>query len=106
LKAFKLICEALFEITNVMVALTLPKNSKVRRGRHFDAPAGAGKTKAFRIYRYDPETGENPRWDTFDVPVDQCGPMVLDALLWIKNTVDPSLAFRRSCREGSAARAR
>jgi succinate dehydrogenase / fumarate reductase iron-sulfur subunit len=83
-----------------MVALTLPKNSKVQRGRHFDAPSGSGKLKAFRIYRYDPETGENPRWDTFDVPVDQCGPMVLDALFWIKNNVDPTLAFRRSCREG------
>jgi succinate dehydrogenase / fumarate reductase iron-sulfur subunit len=83
-----------------MVALTLPKNSKVQRGRHFEAPSGSGKVKPFRIYRYNPETGDNPRWDTFDVPVDQVGPMVLDALIWIKNTVDPTLAFRRSCREG------
>jgi succinate dehydrogenase / fumarate reductase iron-sulfur subunit len=32
--------------------------------------------------------------------MDDCGPMVLDALIWIKNNVDPTLTFRRSCREG------
>jgi succinate dehydrogenase / fumarate reductase, iron-sulfur subunit len=83
-----------------MVQLTLPRNSKVVRGRHFSAPAGATKVKTFRIYRYDPESGENPRWDSYDVDVGACGPMVLDALIHIKNTVDPTLAFRRSCREG------
>ena len=64
------------------------------------APAGAGKVKTFKVYRYDPEGSENPRWDTYEVDVDACGPMVLDVLLHIKNTMDPSLAFRRSCREG------
>ena len=83
-----------------MVQLTLPKNSQVRVGRHYPAPAGAKKVKTFKVYRYDPETGENPRWDTYDVAVDQCGPMVLDAIIHIKNTMDPSLTFRRSCREG------
>lgn len=83
-----------------MVQLTLPKNSKVGKGKHHPAPQGAKKVKTFRIYRYDPETGQNPRWDTYDVAVDQCGPMVLDAILHIKNTMDPSLSFRRSCREG------
>ena len=83
-----------------MVQLTLPKNSKVTRGKHWPAPSGASKVKSFRIYRYDPESGENPRWDTYDVDVGACGPMVLDALLHIKNTMDPTLAFRRSCREG------
>ena len=83
-----------------MVQLTLPKNSQVRAGRHYPAPAGAKKVKTFKVYRYDPETGENPRWDTYDVAVDQCGPMVLDAIIHIKNTMDPSLTFRRSCREG------
>ena len=83
-----------------MVELALPKNSRIGKGRHYPAPADAKKVKTFKIYRYDPETGENPRWDTYDVAVDQCGPMVLDAIIHIKNTMDPTLAFRRSCREG------
>ncbi|MGE5501641.1 MAG: 2Fe-2S iron-sulfur cluster-binding protein, partial [Ignavibacteriales bacterium] len=83
-----------------MVELVLPKNSRVGKGRHFPAAAGAKKTRTFRIYRYDPEAGGNPRWDTYDVDVGACGPMVLDALIHIKNTIDPTLTFRRSCREG------
>ena len=83
-----------------MVQLALPKNSKVAKGRHVPAPEGASKVKRFKVYRYDPETGQNPRWDTFDVDVGACGPMVLDVLIHIKNTMDPSLTFRRSCREG------
>jgi succinate dehydrogenase / fumarate reductase iron-sulfur subunit len=83
-----------------MVQLTLPKNSRVGKGRHWSAPAGAKKVKTFRIYRYDPEGTENPRWDSYDVDVDACGPMLLDVLIHIKNTMDPTLSFRRSCREG------
>ena len=83
-----------------MVQLTLPKNSRVTKGRHHPAPAGAKTVKTFKVYRYDPEGNENPRWDTYDVDVDACGPMVLDVLIHIKNNVDTTLAFRRSCREG------
>jgi succinate dehydrogenase / fumarate reductase iron-sulfur subunit len=83
-----------------MVAFALPKNSKVVKGRHYPAPEGAKTVKTFKIYRYDPESDENPRWDTYDVDVSACGPMVLDVLLHIKNTMDPTLALRRSCREG------
>src|ERR1700761_1952913 len=83
-----------------MVELALPKNSRVTKGRQHKAPEGAKKTKSFRVYRYDPEGTENPRWDTYEVDVEACGPMVLDALIHIKNTMDPTLAFRRSCREG------
>ena len=83
-----------------MVEFALPKNSKVTKGRHMPAPEGAKKVKTFKLYRYDPESDANPRWDTYDVAVDQCGPMVLDAILHIKNTMDSTLAFRRSCREG------
>ena len=83
-----------------MVQLRLPQNSRVNKGRHHPAPAGAGKTKTFRVYRYDPEEPGNPRWDTYEVDVEACGPMVLDVLIHIKNTMDPTLAFRRSCREG------
>ena len=56
--------------------------------------------RAFRIYRYDPDSGRNPQIDTYYVDLDDCGPMVLDALLKIKNEIDPTLTFRRSCREG------
>ena len=56
--------------------------------------------KNFRVYRYDPDNGENPCVDIFEVDMGSCGPMVLDALIKIKNEMDSSLTFRRSCREG------
>jgi succinate dehydrogenase / fumarate reductase iron-sulfur subunit len=56
--------------------------------------------KTFRIYRWDPDTGENPRIDTYRIDLAECGPMVLDAIIKIKNEIDPTLTFRRSCREG------
>ncbi|MDX2234582.1 MAG: succinate dehydrogenase iron-sulfur subunit [Hyphomonadaceae bacterium] len=83
-----------------MVQLTLPQNSRVKAGGRFPAPEGATRTRTFKVYRYDPEGGDNPRWDTFEVDLDACGPMVLDVLLHIKNTMDSTLTFRRSCREG------
>ena len=83
-----------------MAQLTLPQNSKVRKGKHFPADTGAGKTRRFKVYRYDPDSVENPRTDTYDLDLDRCGPMVLDALIKIKNEVDSTLTFRRSCREG------
>jgi succinate dehydrogenase / fumarate reductase iron-sulfur subunit len=83
-----------------MVEFSLPANSKVRKGHVFKAPSGAGRIKLFHVYRYDPDSGENPRLDTFEVDLDACGPMVLDALLKIKNEIDSTLTFRRSCREG------
>jgi succinate dehydrogenase / fumarate reductase iron-sulfur subunit len=83
-----------------MATFTLPKNSKITQGKRYPAPSGAKNVKAFRIYRWDPDSGENPRTDTYDIDLDQCGPMVLDALIKIKNETDSSLTFRRSCREG------
>jgi succinate dehydrogenase / fumarate reductase iron-sulfur subunit len=88
-----------------MVQLRLPKNSRIRKGKDWPQPKTANgkkpkRTKDFRIYRYDPDTGENPRVDNYRVDLDACGPMVLDALIKIKNEVDPTLTFRRSCREG------
>jgi len=62
--------------------------------------ASGKNIKTFKIYRYDPEDGSNPYWDTYHIDLDECGPMVLDALFKIKNEIDPTLAFRRSCREG------
>lgn len=57
--------------------------------------------KYFKIYRWDPnQPGQKPYMSTYPVDLDECGPMVLDALIKIKNEQDPSLTFRRSCREG------
>jgi succinate dehydrogenase / fumarate reductase iron-sulfur subunit len=84
-----------------MVELTLPKNSKVVPGKTWPKPASASaRFTEFRVYRWNPEEGGNPRVDTYSVDRDDCGPMVLDALIWIKNKVDATLTFRRSCREG------
>ena len=83
-----------------MVQFALPKNSRIGKGRHHATPDSASRTRAFKIYRFDPEVDANPRWDTYEVDVDNCGPMLLDALIHIKNAIDPTLAFRRSCREG------
>ena len=83
-----------------MVEFALPRNSRVQPGRTWPARPGAKKPKTFRIYRYDPDTGENPRLDTYTVDLADCGPMVLDALIKIKTEIDSTLTFRRSCREG------
>jgi succinate dehydrogenase / fumarate reductase, iron-sulfur subunit len=83
-----------------MVQLTLPKNSKVAGGKTWNQPKSEGNFKELRVYRWNPDDGKNPRLDTYFVDKDSCGPMVLDALLKIKNEIDPTLTFRRSCREG------
>ena len=83
-----------------MAQFNLPANSIVKKGKEFPAPAGATNVKRFKIYRYDPDSGSNPRVDSYDVDLDSCGPMVLDALIKIKSEIDPTMTFRRSCREG------
>jgi succinate dehydrogenase / fumarate reductase iron-sulfur subunit len=83
-----------------MAKFRLPENSRVQTGTSYPAPAGARNVKSFRIYRFDPDSRQKPRIDTYQVDMDTCGPMVLDALIKIKNEVDATLAFRRSCREG------
>jgi succinate dehydrogenase / fumarate reductase iron-sulfur subunit len=83
-----------------MVELALPKNSQMKQGKTWPKPEGATKPRTFKIYRYDPDSGDNPRIDTYTVDLAKCGPMVLDALIKIKNEIDPTLTFRRSCREG------
>src|ERR687893_1146209 len=81
-----------------MAQFSLPKNSRYTEGRTW--PKRGTRVTEFRIYRWNPDDGQNPRMDTYHVDRDDCGPMVLDALIWIKNKVDPTLTFRRSCREG------
>ena len=83
-----------------MVEFSLPPNSKIGPGKTHAAPPGATRVKRFSVYRWDPDSGDTPRIDNYDIDLDRCGPMVLDALIKIKNEVDGSLTFRRSCREG------
>src|SRR5580692_9959428 len=83
-----------------MAKFNLPLKSRVVGGETFKAPAGAKNVRPFKIYRWSPDDDKNPRMDTYEVDLDACGPMVLDALIKIKNEVDPTLTFRRSCREG------
>ncbi len=83
-----------------MAEFSLPKNSKISKGKHFPAPEGAKNVRTFKIYRWSPDDDQNPQTVTYDLDMDSCGPMVLDALIKIKNEVDPTLTFRRSCREG------
>ncbi len=83
-----------------MVQFSLPSNSKVTQGKTFPAPEGVKRTRSFRVYRWNPDDGANPRIDTYRIDLDDCGPMVLDALIKIKNEIDSTLTFRRSCREG------
>ncbi len=82
-----------------MVQLTLPKNSRLVEGKTWPKPQAKNVTP-FKVYRWNPDDGINPRVDTFYVDRDDCGPMVLDGLIWIKSKVDSTLTFRRSCREG------
>ena len=83
-----------------MAAFSLPANSRIEQGRTHKAADGAGETRNFKVYRWSPDDGGNPRLDTYEVDIGNCGPMVLDALFKIKNEMDSTLAFRRSCREG------
>ena len=76
-----------------MAEFTLPKNSKVQPGKHFPAK-GATKVRTFKVYRWSPDDDQNPRTDTYEIDLDKCGPMVLDALIKIKNEVDSTLTFR------------
>ena len=83
-----------------MVELLLPKNSKIVEGKHYTEKGPKDKVKTFLIYRFDPDKSEQPRVDKYDVDLSNTGPMVLDALIKIKNDIDPTITFRRSCREG------
>ncbi len=82
-----------------MVQFTLPKNSKITTGKTWPKPDGKAVRKV-QVYRWNPDDGKNPRIDTYYVDMDKCGPMVLDVLIKIKSEIDPTLTFRRSCREG------
>jgi succinate dehydrogenase / fumarate reductase, iron-sulfur subunit len=82
-----------------MFQFKLPKNSRIGNGRTWLKPSSK-EVREFPVYRWNPDDGKNPAIDTYFVDLDECGPMVLDGLIWIKNHVDATLTFRRSCREG------
>jgi succinate dehydrogenase / fumarate reductase, iron-sulfur subunit len=83
-----------------MVEFVLPPNSRPRPGKTHAPPAGARRPRNFHVYRWSPDDGQNPRVDTYTLDMADCAPMILDALIKIKNEIDPTLTFRRSCREG------
>ena len=83
-----------------MVQFNLPDNSKLIEGEYYKSKTDSNNIKNFRVYRWSPDDEKNPRVDTYEVDMDNCGPMVLDAVMKIKSDIDPSLTFRRSCREG------
>lgn len=72
------------------------------RSFHVSAAQNAeARLKTFSIYRWNPDKPDDkPTMQEYKVDLNKCGPMVLDALIKIKNEIDPSLTFRRSCREG------
>jgi len=88
-----------------MAEFTLPADSVVGKGQHYASPQ-ASRCRVVEVYRWQPNdmnniaADQNPVLDSFEIDLDDCGPMVLDALFYIKNKLDSSLAFRRSCREG------
>ena len=83
-----------------MAEFALPANSKIGVGETYKAAEGTKNIKTFKVYRWTADDGKKPSLDTYEVDMDACGPMVLDALIKIKNEIDSSLTFRRSCREG------
>ena len=83
-----------------MSKFNLPENSKILKGKYFQDSSGSKNLKKVNVYRWNPDDGKNPRIDTFEVDMDNCGPKVLDILFKIKNEIDPSLTFRRSCAHG------
>ena len=60
--------------------------------------------RTFKIYRYDPDKDAKPYMQSIELDLDGTERMLLDALVKLK-AVDPTLSFRRSCREGEIGRA-
>jgi len=83
-----------------MAEFTLPKNSRIIAGHFYKNKTVSENSKLFKIYRWNPDTKDNPRIDSYEIDLKKCGPMVLDALVKIKDEIDTTLTFRRSCREG------
>ena len=65
--------------------VTLPKFKVKRPPRKFAERPGRWQNRSLGPAG---PTRVNPRLDTYEVPVERMGQMVLDALIWIKNNVD------------------
>ncbi len=83
-----------------LMKFSLPQNSRIVKGKTWHAAKETTSVRKFHVYRWDPDTADQPRIDTYEVDMDSCGPMLLHALIKIKDEIDPTLTFRRSCREG------
>ena len=83
-----------------MEQFKLPKNSKIVKGDYYKDKTGSKNLRKVNIYRWNPNDSKNPRIDTYEVDMDNCGSKVLDILNKIKNEIDPSLTYRRSCAHG------
>ena len=83
-----------------MVQFNLPQNSKILKGKYYEDKTHSSNLRKVNIYRWEPSDDQNPRIDTFEVDMNNCGPKVLDVLFKIKNEIDSSLTFRRSCAHG------
>ena len=79
-----------------MAEFKLPSNSRIKKGKHFPVNNNAENVKRFVVYRYDPDLPDNPRMDTFDIDMDDCGPMILDVLIKIKNEIYRGMIFNNA----------
>ncbi|KAG0353083.1 succinate dehydrogenase complex, subunit B [Gamsiella multidivaricata] len=95
--SFSLAKQSVLGLTRPVLKYNLP-SAPVAVARSFATEAPVKKTKTFQIYRWNPDKpAEKPKLQTYEVDMNSCGPMVLDALIKIKNEMDPTLTFRRSC---------
>ena len=93
--------EPVSKLGESMSDTTPPKSEKHSSTISEDSKSPQAKTKTFHIYRWSPDRPtEKPKMQTYTLDLNKTGPMMLDALIRIKNEVDPTLTFRRSCREG------
>ncbi len=84
-----------------MLPLGIFLKSGVKDGKYYKLDEKSSNTIVVGIYRFDPESGDGePKLDKYEIDRDKCGSMVLDILIKIKDDIDPTLTFRRSCREG------
>ena len=83
-----------------MAQFRLPVGSRIGEGRYFKYNGAAANMRRVQVYRWNQESGKEPQIDTFEIGGEIAGPMVLDVLIKIKDSIDSTLTFRRSCREG------
>ena len=83
-----------------MAQFRLPKNARIIQGRRHNDGSGMQRPLKLQIYRWNPDDDSQPQVDQYTIDQATCGPMLLDALIKIKNEIDSTLTFRRSCREG------